>query len=89
MANSKSNQEKEVLEMNRFVIRKSLIGKGKIISFTNKEGKNWKYDHDEVYNAKKDHFDNLACFQRYGNYTATLRPPVFARKLSEITEPSE
>ena len=78
-------ENSDVLPMNRFVIRKSLIGKGKIISFTNKEGEKWVYDHDEVYNAKKEHFDNMACFKRYGNYTATLRPPVFARKLSEHT----
>ena len=82
---SKKKQDQEVLEMNRFVIRKSLIGKGKIISFTNKEGEKWVYNHDEVYEAKKDHFDNMACFQRYGNYTATLRPPVFARKMSDHT----
>ena len=39
---------------NRFVIRKSLIGKGIIIEFVNKKGENVKYNHDDVYNTHKD-----------------------------------
>jgi hypothetical protein len=35
----------------RFVIRKSLIGKNVIISFTNKKGEEMSYSHDEVYNT--------------------------------------
>ena len=33
----------------RFVIRKSLIGKNEVITFTNKKGEKVKYNHDEVY----------------------------------------
>ena len=35
----------------RFVIRKSLIGKNEVITFTNKKGEQVKYNHDEVYNT--------------------------------------
>ena len=34
----------------RFVIRKSLIGKNQIISFTNKKGITIEYNHDIAYN---------------------------------------
>ena len=37
----------------RFVIRKSLIGKDVVISFTNKKGNEVKYNHDNVYNTHK------------------------------------
>ena len=33
----------------RFVLRKSLIGKNTIITFTNKKGVTMKYNHDDVY----------------------------------------
>ena len=46
------------MKLNRFVIRKSLIGKDIVIEFTNKKGDNVKYNHDEVYNTHKERFDN-------------------------------
>ena len=56
------------LKTKRFVIRKNLIGKGVINNFTNKEGKSFKYNHDEV-------------FKEYKSYTATNNVPTFAREL--------
>ena len=47
------------LTTKRFVIRKSLIGKNVVISFTNKKGKVCTYNHDEVYNTNKERFDNM------------------------------
>ena len=82
------------LTTKRFVIRKSLIGKNVVITFTNKKGnvctynhddvynKNKElcvYNHDEVYNNNKERFDNMKCFQKYKSYTCTNNLPTFAR----------
>jgi hypothetical protein len=67
------------MKTNRFVIRKNLVGKNVIIEFTNKEGKTFKYNHDGVYNANKDKFENMNCFKKYKSYTATNNVPTFAR----------
>ena len=45
--------------LKRFVIRKSLIGKNEVITFTNKKGETVKYNHDNVYNTHKERFDNM------------------------------
>ena len=68
-----------VVESKRFVIRKSLIGKNQVISFTNKKGVNVKYNHDVAYNLLKDTLENLACFAKYKSYTATNNIPVALR----------
>ena len=47
MKNSVNN-----LTTKRFVIRKTLIGKNAIITFTNKKNETFTYNHDKVY------FDN-------------------------------
>ena len=67
------------LTTKRFVIRKSLIGKNVVITFTNKKGIECEYDHDEVYNKNKKRFDNMNCFEKYGSYTCTNNLPTFAR----------
>ena len=67
------------LTTKRFVIRKSLIGKNVIITFTNKKGIKCVYNHDEVYNKNKVRFDNMNCFNKYGSYTCTNNLPTFAR----------
>ena len=67
------------LTTKRFVIRKSLIGKNAVISFTNKKGDVCTYNHDAVYTKNKDRFDNMNCFNKYGSYTATNNLPTFAR----------
>ena len=69
------------LTTKRFVIRKSLIGKHTIITFVNKKNETVKYNHDEVYNAHKERFDNMNCFQLYKNYTNTNAMPAFCRDL--------
>ncbi len=69
----------EELKTNRFVIRKSLIGKNQVISFTNKKGVNVKYNHDVAYKLLKSTLDNLACFAKYKSYTATNNIPVALR----------
>ena len=68
------------MKTKRFVIRKTLVGKGITIEFTNKDGKTFKYNHDEVYNANKKKLEAMACFQKYKSYTATNNVPTFARE---------
>ena len=63
----------------RFVISKTLIGQNAIITFTNKKGITYSYDHDAVYSANQEHFETMNCFQQYGSYTNSNNLPVFAR----------
>lgn len=65
----------------RFVIRKSLVGKNEVITFTNKKGETFKYNHDEVYKANKAKLEAMPCFQKYKSYTATNSVPSFAKDL--------
>ena len=67
------------LTTKRFVIRKSLIGKKAIITFTTKKGNSVTYNHDEVYNKNKKRFDSMNCFQKYKSYTNTNNIPTFCR----------
>ena len=68
------------LTKNRFVISKSLIGKNAVITFTNKKGETYTYEHDAVYAANQEKFENMQCFQKYGNYTNSNNLPTFARE---------
>ena len=76
----------EELKTKRFVIRKSLIGKNVVISFTNKKQENVSYNHDEVYNTHKEKFEQMNCFQKYKSYTNSNCVPKFCRDLQTITE---
>ena len=76
----------EVLKTKRFVIRKSLIGKNVVISFTNKKQENVSYNHDEVYNTHKEKFESMNCFAKYKSYTNSNAVPAFCRNLQTITE---
>ena len=71
--------ELKTLKSKRFVIRKSLIGKNVVITFTNKKGNECTYNHDEVYNNNKEKLDNMNCFNKYKSYTATNNLPTWAR----------
>tara|TARA_R110000850_G_scaffold274186_1_gene411402 strand:- start:642 stop:851 length:210 start_codon:yes stop_codon:yes gene_type:complete len=67
------------LTKKRFVISKSLIGMNAVITFTNKKGITYTYDHDAVYSTNQEKFESMQCFQKYGNYTASNNLPTFAR----------
>ena len=69
------------MKSNRFVIRKSLIGKNVVITFTNKKGESVSYNHDDVYNAHKERFDAMNCFAKYKSYTNTNCMPAFCRDM--------
>ena len=70
------------MKSNRFVIRKSLIGKDVVISFTNKKGNKVSYNHDNVYNAHKSRFESMNCFAKYKSYTNTNCMPAFCRDMN-------
>ena len=72
------------LKTKRFVIRKSLIGKNTVITFVNKKQENVSYNHDEVYNAHKEKFESMNCFQKYKSYTNTNAVPAFCRNLQTV-----
>jgi len=77
MSNSTNN-----LTTKRFVIRKSLIGKNTIITFTNKKQEKVSYNHDEVYNTHKERFEAMNCFAKYKSYTNSNAIPAFCRELT-------
>jgi hypothetical protein len=68
----------------RFVIRKSLVGSNAVITFTNKKGVKYTYNHDEVYNTNKERFEAMPCFEKYKNYTNSNAVPAFARELDSV-----
>jgi hypothetical protein len=68
-----------VLKSKRFVVRKSLIGKNQIITFTNKKGDEITYNHDKVFEIMKDTLTNLPCWEKYKSYTATNNIPMICR----------
>ena len=67
------------LNSKRFVIRKSLIGKNQLISFTNKKGITIEYNHDIAYEIMKDKLNAMNCFIKYKSYTATNNIPTILR----------
>jgi hypothetical protein len=72
------------LNSKRFVIRKSLIGKNQIISFTNKKGIEITYNHDIVYNVMKDKLETMNCFNNYKSYTCSNNIPVVLRNMELV-----
>ena len=68
-----------VVESKRFVVRKSLIGKNQVITFTNKKGDKITYNHDKVYSIMKSKLETLPCWNKYKSYTATNNIPVVLR----------
>ena len=77
---------KETLKSKRFVIRKSLLGKGTLVEFVNKKGDVITYDHDKAYEVMKDTLDNLPCFEKYKSYTATNNIPKAIRDTEAVVE---
>ena len=68
-----------VIKSKRFVVRKSLVGKNQVITFTTKKGDNVTYNHDKVYSLLKSNLEKLACWEKYKSYTATNNIPVALR----------
>ena len=83
MSTKKNNNKKEILVSKRFIIRKSLIGKGIVVQFTDYDGRVHKYDHDKVYELERERFDNMKCFAKYKYYSQTFDLPKFVRELGD------
>ena len=69
----------EVTNKNRFVISKSMAGKGLIIKATFKGGKTVTYDVDKVFEEAKSKLESMPCWEKYGNYTSTTGIPSWAK----------
>ncbi len=63
----------------RFIISKSMLGKGLVIEFTNKKGEKYEYNHDEVFANNQEKLLSMACFNEYGNYTNSNKLPSWAK----------
>jgi len=72
------------LNLKRFVVRKSLIGKNTTINVEFKSGKKVTYNHDEVYEIMKDKLNLLPCFVKYNSYTSSTNIPVVVREVCEV-----
>ena len=73
-----------VMNSKRFVVRKSLIGKNTVITFTNKKGDNITYNHDKVYEIMKGKLETLPCWEKYKSYTATNNIPLVCRNVELV-----
>ena len=83
MSTKKETTKVNVLESKRFIIRKSLIGKGLIVKFTDYDGRVHKYNHYKVYELERERFDNMKCFAKYKYYSQTFDLPKFVRELGD------
>tara|TARA_R100000458_G_C8098168_1_gene125978 strand:+ start:200 stop:436 length:237 start_codon:yes stop_codon:yes gene_type:complete len=73
-----------VMNSKRFVVRKSLIGKNQVITFTNKKGDEITYNHDKVYEIMKSKLETLPCWEKYKSYTATNNIPLVCRNVELV-----
>ena len=73
-----------VMNSKRFVVRKSLIGKNQVITFTNKKGDEVTYNHDKVYSIMKNTLEKLPCWNKYKSYTATNNIPLACRNVEIV-----
>jgi hypothetical protein len=73
-----------VMKSKRFVVRKSLIGKNQVITFTNKKGDEITYNHDKVFAIMKNTLEKLPCWNKYKSYTATNNIPLVCRNVEIV-----
>ena len=73
-----------VMNSKRFVVRKSLIGKNAVITFTTKKGDEITYNHDKVYEVMKSKLETLPCWEKYKSYTATNNIPLVCRNVELV-----
>ncbi len=69
---------KNLITKNRFILSNSLLGKSAIISFTNKKGESFTYNHDQVFANNQTRLLSMNCFIKYGNYTNSNKIPTWA-----------
>ena len=71
---------KNQITKKRFVLANSLLGKNVVITFTNKKGETYEYNHDEVFSRNQEKILSMSCFNEYGSYTNTNKIPTWATK---------
>ena len=69
---------KNLITKNRFILSNSLLGQNAIISFTNKKGESFTYNHDQVFASNQTRLLSMNCFIKYGNYTNSNKIPTWA-----------
>ncbi len=69
----------QTITKNRFILSNSLLGQSLIITFTNKKGEQYTYNHDEVYANNSERLLSMNCFIKYGNYTNSNKLPNWAK----------
>ena len=72
------------LNLKRFVMRKSLIGKNTTINVEFKSGKTVTYNHDNIYEIMKDKLSLLPCWLKYNSYTSSTNVPMSVRDVVEV-----
>ena len=72
-------KKENVIKSKRFVVRKSLVGKNQVITFTTKKGDEVIYNHDKVFEIMKSTLESLPCWTKYKSYTATNNIPTVLR----------
>ena len=72
------------LNLKRFVMRKSLIGKNTTINVEFKSGKTVTYNHDNIYEIMKDKLTLLPCWLKYHSYTSSTNVPMSVRDVVEV-----
>ena len=72
------------LNLKRFVMRKSLIGKNTTINVEFKSGKTVTYNHDKIYEIMKDKLTLLPCWLKYNSYTSSTNVPMSVRDVVEV-----
>ena len=58
----------------KFVIRKNFIGQNLVVSYTDRNGKNHEYNHDEIYHKNEQFFNDDKSFQIYGYFSSGSFP---------------
>ena len=71
-------QNSNNITKNRFILSNSLLGQSLIITFTNKKGESYTYDHDQVFAKNQSKLLSMNCFIKYGNYTNSNKLPNWA-----------
>ena len=73
---------KNQITKNRFILSNSLLGQSAIITFTNKKGESFTYDHDQVFARNGARLLSMNCYIKYGNYTNSNKIPNWAIQTS-------
>lgn len=76
---AKQNKQATVAKK-RFIIAKSMIGQNLKVEVETRTGNSFTYDHDQIYRLFQEKFDNMPCFEKYGNYTNSDNLPKFVRE---------